>query len=126
VLLTTSNNLFLQLIIQTQINIYQFDVLSQDEATQRHGLVTVLFLSPDLLDWFLDPSLQRENDRFVQAMPVRCTAVHMCYHLKSVTVLESAVYRAIQLLVMTLMGEEMRRVTTIHTRKFCTHAEGRD
>ena len=82
-----------------------FQVASDDEMTQRNGLVAVYAKHESALKDFVELAVhQRESNRFFDAVPVRYSAFH-CF-------LSDKILRG---MVLTMIGKRTRLITRMHT-----------
>ena len=105
---------------------YLSEVLSQDETTQRDGLVGVLYPTVGMRDALMMASHHQEDTRFVQSMPFRNSALHLVFPIHSSESENETggssngsnnamMGRIVQALFLIRMVTDMRRVTRIHT-----------
>jgi hypothetical protein len=108
-----------------------YSAFSDDEMTQRNGLVFITKPDFDLKNVVSDQEQQRQGTRFFAGMPLRFTGFHLWmisddeqdpHHNDSnagggrgTSATMQAVIRA---LVLLSLGEQQRKVTRIHTGKF--------
>jgi hypothetical protein len=108
-----------------------YSVFSDDEMTQRNGLVFIIQPDFDLKNVVSDQEQQRQAIRFFAGMPLRYTGYHLwmlsddeqdSHHNDSSagggTGMSATIQAVIRALVLLSLGEKQRKVTRIHTGKF--------
>ena len=117
---------------QIKLTIYMYSVFSDDEMTQRNGLVFIIKPDFDLKNVVSDQEQQRQATRFFAGMPLRYTGYHLWMfsddedssqddgsNTGSGGGTSATMQAVIRALVLLSLGEKQRKVTRIHTGKFC-------
>jgi hypothetical protein len=119
-------------LLQAKCLCYVLDVVTQDDTTQKDGLVAIIQTSLDIRDSLASPSHQREDVRIVEALPARLTGFHIahpsesCHNSDGTTTTGSTVdsginltrRRIVQALLLIIMGQKLRRVTRVHDGEY--------
>jgi hypothetical protein len=122
--------------------LYIYDVASCDEATQRDGFVGLVCPFVGINDGLaqtvqgaIDAPMDNHDFQFVNAMPIRCTGLHLIHfafnHNSNVDAPSSEDgsgtqcdstsklhFRIVCNLFLTFFGNRLRQVTRIHSSKY--------
>jgi hypothetical protein len=88
-----------------------YEAASDDEPTQRDGLVSIVWPSLELRDVLVDPAQQRKNTALFEGMPLRSTGLHICLPG------DDPVSKVLQALLLIGFGKDLRRTIKIHSGK---------